>query len=134
MSLDLLAKIGVDTAENEPLIFKPWDSIFTEPPRPGAEAIAAALLQNSTLKEVDLSLNEFAEAGIGVGGEATGESPAAPAPSAAEADPAAARPPPRGPPEPAPGEAPQCWEGYTDPATGHYWWWCEATQRAVWDD
>ena len=32
----LLAKIGVDTAENEPLkvplIFKPWDLIFTEPP------------------------------------------------------------------------------------------------------
>ena len=35
----LLAKIGVDTAENEPLevhlIFQPWDLIFTEPPRPG---------------------------------------------------------------------------------------------------
>jgi len=34
----LLAKIGVDTAENEPLkvhlIFKLWDLIFTEPPRP----------------------------------------------------------------------------------------------------
>ena len=34
----LLAKFGVDTAENErlkvPLIFKPWDLIFTEPPRP----------------------------------------------------------------------------------------------------
>ena len=34
----VLAKIGVDTAENEPLkvhlIFKLWDSIFTEPPRP----------------------------------------------------------------------------------------------------
>ena len=34
----LLAKIGVDTAENEPLkvhlIIKPWDLIFTEPPRP----------------------------------------------------------------------------------------------------
>ena len=33
-----LAKIGVDTAENEPLkvhlIFKLWDLIFTEPPRP----------------------------------------------------------------------------------------------------
>ena len=35
----LLAKIGVDTAENEPLevhlIIKPWDLIFTEPPRAG---------------------------------------------------------------------------------------------------
>ena len=35
----LLAKIGVDTAQNEPLevhiIFQPWDLIFTEPPRPG---------------------------------------------------------------------------------------------------
>ena len=34
----LLAKIGVDTAENEPLkvhlILQPWDLIFTEPPRP----------------------------------------------------------------------------------------------------
>ena len=34
----LLATFGVDTAENEPLklnlIFKPWDLIFTEPPRP----------------------------------------------------------------------------------------------------
>ena len=34
----LLAKFGVDTAENEPLkvllILQPWDLIFTEPPRP----------------------------------------------------------------------------------------------------
>ena len=34
----LLAKLGVDTAENEPLkvrvIFQPWDVILTEPPRP----------------------------------------------------------------------------------------------------
>ena len=33
----LLAKIGVDTTENEllvHLIFQPWDLIFTEPPRP----------------------------------------------------------------------------------------------------
>ena len=34
----LLAKFGFDTAENEPLkvhlIFKIWDLIFTEPPRP----------------------------------------------------------------------------------------------------
>ena len=34
----LLAKFGVDTAENEPLkvnlILHPWDLIFTEPPRP----------------------------------------------------------------------------------------------------
>ena len=34
-----LQKIGVDTAEIEPrkvhLIFKLWDLIFTEPPRPG---------------------------------------------------------------------------------------------------
>ena len=34
----LLAKIGVDTAEKEHLkvhlIIKPWDLIFTEPPRP----------------------------------------------------------------------------------------------------
>ena len=34
----VLAKIGVDTAENEPLkvhlIIQPWDLIFTEPPRP----------------------------------------------------------------------------------------------------
>ena len=34
----LLAKIGVDTAENEQLeahlIFKLWDLIFTEPPAP----------------------------------------------------------------------------------------------------
>ena len=33
-----LQKIGVDTAENEPLevhlIIKPWDLTFTEPPRP----------------------------------------------------------------------------------------------------
>ena len=37
-SIYLLAKIGVDTAENEPLkvhlIFKLWDLIFTEPPPP----------------------------------------------------------------------------------------------------
>ena len=36
----VLAKFGVDTAENEPLkvhlIFQPWDSIFTEPPRPAS--------------------------------------------------------------------------------------------------
>ena len=36
----LLAQIGVDTAENEPLkvhlFFQPWDLIFTEPPRPSA--------------------------------------------------------------------------------------------------
>ena len=36
----LPAKIGVDTAKNEPLevhlIFQPWDLIFTEPPRPVA--------------------------------------------------------------------------------------------------
>ena len=35
----LLAKFGLDTAENEPLkvhlIIQPWDLIFTEPPRPG---------------------------------------------------------------------------------------------------
>ena len=35
----LLAKFGVDTDENEPLkvhlIIKPWDLIFTEPPRRG---------------------------------------------------------------------------------------------------
>ena len=34
----LLPKVGVDTAENEPLkvrlIFQPWDLIFTEPPCP----------------------------------------------------------------------------------------------------
>ena len=34
----LLTKFGFDTAENEPLkvhlIFKSWDFIFTEPPRP----------------------------------------------------------------------------------------------------
>ena len=34
----MLAKIGVDTAENEPLkihwIFKRWDLIFADPPRP----------------------------------------------------------------------------------------------------
>ena len=34
----ILAIGGVDTAENEPrkvhLIFKPWDSTFTEPPHP----------------------------------------------------------------------------------------------------
>ena len=34
----LRAKIGVDTAENEPLevhlMIQPWDLIFTEPPRP----------------------------------------------------------------------------------------------------
>ena len=36
----LLENIGVDTAKNEPLkvhlIFKLWDLIFTEPPRPGS--------------------------------------------------------------------------------------------------
>ena len=36
----LLAKIGVDTAENEPLkvhlIFKLWDLIFADPPRPAS--------------------------------------------------------------------------------------------------
>ena len=53
---NLLAKIGVDTAENEPLkvhlifklwdlIFKLWDLIFTEPPRPAApERWAASVL------------------------------------------------------------------------------------------
>ena len=43
----------------------------------------------------------------------------------------AARPLPRGPRVP---RAPQGWETYTDPATGRGWWWCEATQIAVWDD
>ena len=42
----LVAKIGVDTAENEPLkvpsIFKLWDLIFTEPPRPMPLATAVA--------------------------------------------------------------------------------------------
>ena len=42
----LLAKIGVDTAENEPLkvhlIVKLWDLIFTEPPRPGSRPKQAA--------------------------------------------------------------------------------------------
>ena len=40
---DLLAKIGVDTAENEPLkvhlIIQPRDLIFTEPPRPVLTAL-----------------------------------------------------------------------------------------------
>ena len=38
----LLAKVGVDTAENEPLtvhlIIKLWDLIFTKPPRPEVAA------------------------------------------------------------------------------------------------
>ena len=42
----LLAKVRVDTAENEPLqvhlIFQPWDSIFTKPPRPLLAAGPAA--------------------------------------------------------------------------------------------
>jgi len=41
----LLAKIGVDTAENEPLkvhlIIQPWDFIFTEPPRPAEKTQAS---------------------------------------------------------------------------------------------
>ena len=43
-----LAKIGVDTAENEPhevhLIIKAWELFFTEPPRPcrGERELAAA--------------------------------------------------------------------------------------------
>ena len=45
----LLAKIGVDTAENEPLkvhlIFKlSWDLIFTEPLRPGGILLLVAQL------------------------------------------------------------------------------------------
>ena len=39
----LLAKSGVDTAENEPLkvhlIFKLLDLIFTEPPRPSSDEV-----------------------------------------------------------------------------------------------
>ena len=44
----LLAKIGVDTAENEHLkvhlIFKLWDLIFTEPPRPTISQLPGAEL------------------------------------------------------------------------------------------
>ena len=42
----LIAKIGVGTAENEPVkvhvIFELWDLIFTEPPRPMPLATAVA--------------------------------------------------------------------------------------------
>ena len=45
------AKIGVDTAENEPLkvhsIFKLWDLIFTEPPRPLPPAIRSPRVSES---------------------------------------------------------------------------------------
>ena len=48
----LLAQIGVDTAENEPLkaqlIFQPWDLIFTEPPRPLCHAAWLASLPRSS--------------------------------------------------------------------------------------
>ena len=40
----------------------------------------------------------------------------------------------RGLAELAPGQVPQRWDGYIDPATGCRWWWCEATQELVWDD
>ena len=60
----LLAKIGVDTAENEPLkvhlIFKLWDLIFTEPPRPlpcSATPGARVLPQRApTARSLNLSL------------------------------------------------------------------------------
>ena len=43
----LFNKIDVDTAENEPLeghlIIKPWDLIFTEPPRPSSTEGAALI-------------------------------------------------------------------------------------------
>ena len=44
----LIAKIGFDTAENEPLkvhfIFQPWDFlIFTEPPRPAPHSTSILL-------------------------------------------------------------------------------------------
>ena len=46
-----LAKIGVDTAENEPLevhlIIKPWDLNFTEPPRPPRPAGMRHAVQRS---------------------------------------------------------------------------------------
>ena len=49
-----LAKIGIDTAENEPLkvhlIFKLWDLIFTEPPQPllGAPGCARSFAAKRT--------------------------------------------------------------------------------------
>ena len=53
----LLAKIGVDTAENEHLkvhfIFKLWDLIFTEPPRPLRGAAVAAVSQLFSSKNRD---------------------------------------------------------------------------------
>ena len=45
----LLAKFGVDTAENEPLkvllIIQPWDLLFTEPPRPTAPFVRPGRLR-----------------------------------------------------------------------------------------
>ena len=54
----LLAKIGVDTAENEPLkdglVFKLWDLIFTEPPRPGCAELLVELRRLLMMFKADI--------------------------------------------------------------------------------
>ena len=56
----VLAKFGVDSAENEPhkvlLIIQPWDSIFTEPPRPSVEQLhdTSKLVRSLCLRSTDL--------------------------------------------------------------------------------
>ena len=65
---DLLAKMGVDTAGNEPLkvhlIFQPWDRIFTEPSRAprtfSARELLALALPLGSLEFSEMALCGFA--------------------------------------------------------------------------
>ena len=58
----LLAKIGADTAENEPLkvhlIFKLWDSIFTEPARPDCGQSKSNVQETESAASMDTGAKE----------------------------------------------------------------------------
>ena len=57
----LLARIGVDTAENEPLkvhlILKLWDLIFTEPPRPFERSTSKTSTRGQAVNQWNLGEN-----------------------------------------------------------------------------
>ena len=55
----MLAKFGVDTAENEPLkvllIIQPWDLIFTEPHRPAVYATVGGWVDEDAISSCPIS-------------------------------------------------------------------------------
>ena len=51
-----------------------------------------------------------------------------------ESSPGIPAPPPFPAPTIFPPPAPKQWDLYVDPPGGRKWWWCDATQEAVWDD